>query len=127
MMSAAPPQQALAKLQPVELPEVYARINLPEEAAAKVSSCTSAPEALAPLEAAVFRLEATRLLAHTLPRREAVWWACMCARHTAPANLPETDREALEAAEAWVRRQTDEVRRAAMDKAQHAGFQTPEA
>jgi hypothetical protein len=126
MMSATPPQ-AFAKLQPVELPEVYARINLPEDAAAKVTSCISAPEALAALEAAGFRLEATRLLAHTLPRREAVWWACMCARHTAPANLPEPDRDALEAAEAWVRGQTDEVRRAAMDKAQHAGFQTPEA
>jgi hypothetical protein len=126
-MSAAPPQPALAKLQPVELPEVYVRINLPEEAAAQVTSCTSAPEALAALEAGGFRLEAARLVAHTLPKREAVWWACMCARHTAPADLPQTDRDALEAAEAWVRRQTDEVRRAAMDKAQHAGFQTPEA
>lgn len=126
-MSAGPPQQTLAKLQPVELPALYARINLPEEATAEVSSCTSAPEAITALETAGYRLEAARLFAYTLPKREAVWWACMCARHTAPANLPEADREALEAAEVWVRRQTDEVRRGAMDKAQHAGFQSPES
>lgn len=126
-MSAGSPQQSLAKLQPTELPAVYERINLPAEAAAKVGSCTSALDALAVLETGGFRLEAARLLAHTLPKREAVWWACMCARHTAPADLPEGDREALVAAELWVRRQTDEVRRNAMDKAQHSGFQSPEA
>lgn len=126
-MSAGTPQQALAKLQPADLPALYARINLPEEAAATVTSCTSVPKALAALEAGGFRLEAARLFAHTLPRREAVWWACMCARHTTPANLPQADRDALDAAEVWVRRQTDEVRRGAMDKAQHSGFQSPEA
>src|SRR5438270_618734 len=121
MMSTEPTQQALAKLQPLELPEVYARINLPEEAAAAVSSCTSVPEALAALEAEGFRLEAARLFAHTLPKREAVWWACMCARHTTPADLPETDREAPDSAEVSVRGQTAELRRTAIDNVPHVG------
>jgi hypothetical protein len=51
----------------------------------------------------------------------------MCARHTAPAELSAADQAALEAAEIWVRRQTDETRRAAMDRAQQSGFGSPEA
>jgi len=47
--------------------------------------------------------ETTRLLACTLPEREAVWWGCMCVTHTAPPDSPPIEREALEAAEAWVR------------------------
>jgi len=126
-MSAGPTQQAPLKLQTVDLPELYARVNLPEEAAAQVVGCASALDAVAALEAGGFHLEAARLFAHLLPKRQAVWWACMCAHHTALAEPAEADRAALEAAEVWVRRQTDEVRRAAMDKAQRAGFATPEA
>ncbi len=117
----------LAKLQPVGLPILIARAELAEEPAAAVAGQATAPEALAALEAGGFLLDAVRLFAHTLPKRKSVWWACMCARHTTPANLPELDRQALEGAELWVRRQTDEIRRAAMDKAQQAGTQTPEA
>jgi hypothetical protein len=126
-MSGGANKQAQLKLQPLELPELYSRITLSEEAAAKVDGCTSVPEVLAALETGGFRLEAVRAFAHALPKREAAWWACMCARHTAPADLPKPDQEAVEAAELWVRRQTDDVRRAAMDKAQKAGFQSPEA
>jgi hypothetical protein len=116
----------LAKVQPLELPALIARAELSPEAGPKIVGCTSAADALAGLEAAGLQLDAVRLFAHALPRREAVWWACMCARHTAPADLPEADRAALDAAEVWVRRQTDETRRAAMDKAQAAGMRTPE-
>jgi uncharacterized protein DUF6931 len=126
-VSAGPTRQAPLKLQAVELPELFPRLNLSEGAAACVAECAAAPDALAALEAGGFQLEAAKLYAHVLPKRQAVWWACMCVRHTAPSNLAEADRAALEAAEAWVRRQTDEVRRSAMDKAQRAGFATPEA
>ena len=126
-MSAGASQQELTKLRPLELPALVARANLPEEATTKVARCISALDALATLEASGLRLEAARLFAHTLPNREAVWWACMCARHTAPANLAALERAALEAAEIWVRQQTDEVRHDAMSKAQQAGLQTPEA
>ena len=74
-----------------------------------------------------FPVEATRVFAHALPKREAVWWACMCAGHTAPAEPAAADTKARELAEIWVRQQTDEIRRAAMDEAKKAGFQSPEA
>ena len=72
-------------------------------------------------------MEAARCFAHALPRREAVWWAAMCALHTAPADLKEPDRLAREAGEAWVRQQSEEARRQAMAQAERTGFQSPEA
>ena len=32
--------------------------------------------------------DAVRFLAHALPKREAVWWACLCVRKAAGANPP---------------------------------------
>ncbi len=84
-------------------------------------------DAIVRLEAAGFAAEAVRMMAHALPKRESVWWACMCAANTAPADLPEPDRLARETAELWVRQQKDEQRRAAMTHAEASGFQTPEA
>ncbi len=51
----------------------------------------------------------------------------MCARHTTPPDLPESDAAAVADAEVWVRQQTDETRREAFDHAQRANFGTAEA
>ncbi len=103
------------------------RAALPAEVHPELLGCADIAEALDRLESAGFAAEAVRILAHALPRREAVWWACMCATHTAPPDLAEPDRLARETAELWVRQQKDEQRRAAMTHAEAAGFQTPEA
>jgi hypothetical protein len=71
--------------------------------------------------------DAVRFLAHALPRREAVWWACTCARLALPASAAPEVGAALQAAEAWVFQPTEENRRAAMEKAEAAGFDTPSA
>lgn len=117
----------LAKLAPARLETIRPHLALDPAPEDLLAASTDAAEALDRLEAGGFLLEATRLLAHALPRREAVWWACMCALHTAPPDLPEPDRAAREAAEAWVRRPVDELRRFAMAQARAAGFRTPEA
>jgi hypothetical protein len=117
----------LVKLAACNLAEVRGRLDLPVAATALVMGCTEAAEALERLEGNGFLMEAVRLLAHALPKREATWWACMCAHHTAPADLPAPDRAAVAAAEHWVRRQADEPRRAAFAAAQQAGFGSPEA
>jgi hypothetical protein len=119
--------QPLPKLEVADLAAVRARIGLPPAAAAQLAGCVGAAEALERLAEGGFLIEATRLVAHALPRREAVWWACMCARHTAPGDLPETDLAAVDLAETWVRKQTDDVRRTAMEQAQRTGFGSPEA
>ncbi len=115
------------KLAGSDLASVRVRVSLPAAAASAVRDCTTVPEALDRLEANGFLLEATRLLAHALPKREAVWWACMCAAHTAPADLPDPDRRGREAAETWVRQQSESQRRTAMAQAEASDFATPEA
>src|SRR4051812_23693597 len=99
--------QALVKLNTGDLAALRSHLTLGPEAAAATQGCTQVTEALARLEGSGYLTEATRLVAHALPKREAVWWACMCAGHTAPADLPAADRVAREAAEDWVRQQTD--------------------
>jgi hypothetical protein len=118
---------ALLKLSTTDFPALLPRLDLPAAARLAVQSCPSAIEALPALEEGNFLLEAARLVAHALPKREAVWWACMCALHTAPPDLPEPDRLAREAAELWVRQQSDATRRAAMEFAEAVEFATPEA
>jgi hypothetical protein len=70
-------------------------------------------------------LDAARFLAHALPKQEAVWWACQCARSAAGQALPEPAAAALAAAELWVEDPTDEHRRAALIAAETAGIGTP--
>ena len=118
--------QALTKLAG-SFPGLAPRLSLTPEAAAATEGCAQVVEALDRLEAGGLLLEATRLVAHALPKREAVWWASMCAVHTAPADLPQADRIAREAAEDWVRQQTEKSRRVAWDHAQASGCATPEA
>lgn len=69
--------------------------------------------------------EAVAFLAYALPKREAVWWACLCARDDLPEVVDPRHQAALEAAEAWVYRPTDELRRAAMARAQETSFDAP--
>jgi hypothetical protein len=117
----------LTKLAGVELATVMGRATLPPEAQVPLRGCADIADAIVRLEAAGFAADAVRMLAHALPRREGVWWACMCAHNTAPHDLPEPDRLARETAELWVRQQKDEQRRTAMAHAEASGFQSPEA
>ena len=104
------------------------RLELEPAAAHVIADAPTAAEAILRLEAAGMRNEAARLAAHALPKREAVWWGCMCARAVPDPALPPADAEALLAAEAWVRKPGDDgLRRAAMEAAQRTGFRSPEA
>ena len=69
--------------------------------------------------------DAVRFLAYALPKREAVWWACLCARTASGANPPAPILAALHAAEAWASDPSEENRRAAMPVAEAVGFATP--
>jgi hypothetical protein len=99
---------------------------MPEEAEV-VRASADAVDALQRLCDGGMLLGAVRLLAHALPPREAVWWACMCADHTAPDDLAEADRAVRLASEQWVRRPSEATRRGAMAVAQTAGLISPEA
>jgi len=125
--SPAPIAAAPSKLLSKNLADLVHLLFLTEPAASVVAAAADPVAALAALEAAGLLTEAARLAAHALPRREAVWWACMCARHTAKSPMPPADLRALEASEAWVFRGEDSVRRRAFEHAQEANFSSPEA
>lgn len=111
-----------------ELAPILPHLKLTAEAAAVLAGCTETTEALGRLERAGFLAEAARLVAHALPAREAVWWACACSRHTASSSTsPEAEATICNATEEWVRRQTDAQRRTAMKEAETSNFQSPEA
>jgi hypothetical protein len=123
----SPGNITLAKLRGAMLADLLPLLFLTEPAASAVTGATDPVSALDKLESAGLLTEAARLVSHALPRREATWWACMCARHTAADPMPTADLRALEAAEAWVFRGEDPVRRKAFEHAQEANFATPEA
>jgi hypothetical protein len=111
----------------VPLPPLLPRLELEASHAALLDGAQDAITGLDRLAGAGALPEAVRLAAHAMPRREAVWWCCMCARAVPDPALPHPDAEALLAAENWVRRQDDETRRAAMAAAQRTAFRSPEA
>jgi hypothetical protein len=95
------------------------------------------PDALvAALAAEAKHAEAVQLVARALPKREAVWWAFIAARHAhqrpsadAPAGTPGTVapavQHALDAVERWIAAPADSTRHAAFEAAQAAGADTP--
>jgi hypothetical protein len=58
--------------------------------------------------------EAVAFCAYLLPRREAVWWACSCARASL-GEIPQDRGACLLAAEAWVYDPNDARRKAALE------------
>jgi hypothetical protein len=68
--------------------------------------------------------DAVRVLAHALPKREGVWWACRCVREAGTA-APGPASEALAAAEKWVAEPDEPNRRTAETAARAAGAGTP--
>ncbi len=118
---------ALPKLA-APLAPLLARLQLPPEAAKLLDGAKTAAEGVERLAAKGLNSEAVHLTAHALPKREAVWWACMCAQAVPDKAMPAVDTAARTAAEAWVRQPADDgLRRAAWDAAQATAFQSPEA
>ena len=70
-------------------------------------------------------IDAIRFLAAALPGREAVWWACVCAREALPSTTNQAVAAALGAAEGWVYGPSEESRRAAQVAADAAKLDNP--
>ena len=68
--------------------------------------------------------DAVRFVAYALPKREAVWWACLCARQVL-GTAPPVQSVALKAAEKWVADPNEDNRRAALPAAEAAEVGTP--
>jgi hypothetical protein len=68
--------------------------------------------------------DAVRFIAHALPKREAVWWAWVCAKRSAGENPPPKIKGALDASERWVAQPNEDNRRLAMAAAEKAELGT---
>jgi hypothetical protein len=99
-------------------------VRLPPALQHLLQECPDPADLLPRLTELGLLTEATRLLAYTLPEREAVWWACMCVEYTAPTDLPIAERAAVEAAKAWVWRPDEAARQEAWTAATISGYHT---
>jgi hypothetical protein len=104
-----------------------ARLQLPMAHATLLDEADGLDQLLDRLVERHLLVEAARLLAYALPPRESVWWGCMCVGHAAPDSLAATERDALGAAEAWVRQPDEQARRDAAWAASAAGHDLPGA
>lgn len=104
--------------------ELLKHFELSEEAAAIADQAAPPARFIEAMTRAGFFNDAVKFLAHGLPKREAVWWACLAARHALPA-APDPDHEAaVVAAEAWAARPTEEHRVIARQLAEKTAFKT---
>jgi hypothetical protein len=62
--------------------------------------------------------DAVTVMASSLPKREAVWWACLCAGDMETMSRNKWEALALKAAEAWAFKPTEENRQNAFQQAQ---------
>jgi hypothetical protein len=120
------PAPIAAKIDLVPLYTIIGRLNLPGAALAVIPPDATPSLALDALVRAGYGTAALRLVAHSLPKREAVWWACMCAEHTAPDPLPQAELAVAHSAQAWVRRPHDEAGFAAYALAERCGMRSAE-
>lgn len=116
---------ALNKITATKAVEVCQQVELGDRSRGKLRPESAPADFLDALIGEGLYLDAARFLAHALPKQEAVWWACQCARSAAGHAIAAPAAAALTAAEAWVVDPSDEHRRAALLAAETAGIGTP--
>jgi hypothetical protein len=115
----------LSKISMKSASDVCARFELGEEARPLLRPGLTPAQYLDLLMDKQHYQDAARFLAHGLPKREAVWWACACAKTAAGANTARAVSAAIKAAERWATDPSEEHRRATMPAAEEARFGSP--
>ena len=99
---------ALKKITATAAGDIARQAKLSEKAEALLTGAATPAAYLGALMEAGLDADAVRFLAFALPKREAVWWACLAARDAlATDNRPEV-AACLDSAEAWVYRPDEE-------------------
>ncbi|MGE5346619.1 MAG: DUF6931 family protein [Acidithiobacillales bacterium] len=100
--------------------EVCERFDIGDDARKLLKPEASPLQYLELLKGKKLLTAAIQFLAHALPKREAVFWACVCARSA--GTFP--DSAALRAAETWVADPSEKNRRAGQSAALADGVHT---
>lgn len=115
----------LGKLSTEPLDKVLEGVDLSEASAPQRRAGDDARALFERLTSAGAAIDALKVAAAALPKREAVWMALRCVSTLANDATPPTQRAALDAARAWVDEPNDERRRACNDAAEKAGLDKP--
>lgn len=100
----------LIKVEALTAAELLQFLDISEEAEHLLVPDTAPEVSINRLADAGFYPDAIKLLALGLPKRESVWWACLCAKDSHNAQTDELNRSALAATEGWVRSPNEERR-----------------
>ncbi len=117
--------QLLSKIKARKAREVPGGDWLDEESLALLRDDPTPLEFLDALIAQERFADAIHFLAHAIPKREAVWWGCLCIKLAGGENLSPKELAALTAAVRWALRPEEEYRAAAKEPAEAAGFEAP--
>ncbi len=124
-MDQSEPAKVVDKITAKSAAEVSVRARLGEEARALLAEGMTCRQYLDQLVERHLDADAVQFLAHALPKREAVWWACLCAVQVLGPEPAPAATAALDAARAWVIDPKDEKRRATFPAAEAADLGTP--
>ncbi len=116
---------ALIKINNRPARELALRCELSDEAGALLHDNPGAAVFLDRLAEAGLHADAIAFMAHALPKREAVWWACLCVRSTLGQTASPEIVKALTTAEQWVYKPTDANGHLAMVAAEATDFSAP--
>ena len=119
------PAQVIDRVTGKSAAEVSERARLGDEARSLLAEGMTSRQYLDQLIERQLHTDAVQFLAHALPKREAVWWACLCIAERLGPDPSQAATAALEAARAWVIDPEDENRRATFPAAEAADIGTP--
>jgi hypothetical protein len=117
-------ESTLIKIKEVNANAIAQSIGLDEQAMALLQDQSTTADYLNQLIALKFYPDAVRFLAHALPKREATWWACLCARNTLTDKTPANEIKAIELSEAWVYKPTEDNRKPTLAAAEATEYKT---
>lgn len=105
--------------------EVVQDLNLSEEARSLLQQGQAARPFLDALLAKEQFVDAAKVMARAMPKREAVWWACQCVRKNQGDRLKPAALDVLKAAETWTSHPSDEHRRTTFSLVERCGSDNP--
>ncbi|WP_346838559.1 hypothetical protein [Microbulbifer sp. SAOS-129_SWC] len=115
----------LIKVQAVTAEELLQHFEVSEEAEEHLVPDTAPEVSIDRLMEVGLYPDAIKLLAHGLPKREAVWWACLAARDVQNPQTDEDNLNALTAAEGWVKKPSEEARMRCKRLGEKTKYKTP--
>jgi len=104
--------------------EITDKIELSEEAVVMIKPDLTSEAFVSELIDNELFTDAVLFLSNALAKREATWWACLCARGGLKDKASQIDMKAIELAEAWVFKPTAESCAATAKVAEETKFET---